>query len=144
MKDGTLRVLFNSYYLHIGCIASEDQFVEVLNTLLPESGYVYCPGISVEAYRDYFEVVRYHSKEVRCILEPPIECYEAAKCLLWHKPSYKKTAYCHPMHNSCNACKKVLQLFSLYTLGCYSFDVHLSIDTFSSQTCTVHLCVAGA
>ena len=43
---------------------SDHEFAEIVRMLLPESGYVYCPGISVVAYRDFFEVLHYHSKEV--------------------------------------------------------------------------------
>ena len=45
-------------------ISSDDDFVEAVKTILPESGYVFCPGILVVAYRDFFEVLHYHSKEV--------------------------------------------------------------------------------
>ena len=83
------------------------EFVEAVKVLLPESGYVFCPGISVVAYRDFFEVLHYHSKEIHCILEPPIERYEATDCLLWHEPAYQKTNLCHPIHDSCSSCKKV-------------------------------------
>ena len=57
------------------------------------------------AYRDFFEVLHYHSKEVHCILEPPIKANN------WHKQAYKRTKMYHPMHDSCNACKKVRTLY---------------------------------
>ena len=80
----------------IGLVTNDTEFVEAENMLLPGSGYVFCPGISVAAYRDVFKVLHYHSKEVHCILEAPFEWYEATYCLLWHKAAYQRTNLCHP------------------------------------------------
>ena len=93
-------------YIHVGLIRTEAELKEAIKVLLPESGYILCPGIPVEMYKNCLEVVRFHSK-VHCSLEPPFEHYEATSCLLWHRPPYKKTLQCHPMHNSCTSCKKV-------------------------------------
>ena len=94
--------------MYTGLIRSEVELKEAISILLPESGYVLCPGIPAELYKNCLEVVRFHSKEVHCFLEPPFERYEAIYCLLWHRPPYRKMLQCHPMHNSCTSCKKVV------------------------------------
>ena len=93
-------------YIIVGLIRTEEELKEAINVLLPESGYILCPGIPVEMYKDCLEVVRFHSKEVHCFLESPFEHYEAVSCLLWHGPPYKKILQCHPVHDSCTSCKK--------------------------------------
>ena len=50
-----------------GFVNSSEEFVEAVSTVLPQSGYVYCPGISVVAYKDYFEILHFHSYKVKCI-----------------------------------------------------------------------------
>ena len=105
-------------YIIVGLIRTEEELKEAINVLLPESGYILCPGIPVELYKDCVEVVRFHSKVVHCFLEPPFERYEAVSCLLWHRPPYKKMLHCHPIHNSCTSCKKV------YTYMCLSIWIN--------------------
>ena len=94
-------------YIIVGLIRTEEELKEAINVLLPESGYILCPGIPVEMYEDCLEVMRFHSKEVHCFLESPFERYEAVSCLLWHRPPYNNMLQCHPMHDSCTSCKKV-------------------------------------
>ena len=48
-----------------GMIRADAELLEAVHVLLPESGYVLCPGIPVDLYRYCWQVVRFHSKEVR-------------------------------------------------------------------------------
>ena len=65
--------------IRIGLIRTEAELKEAVSILLPELGYVLCPGIPVEMYKDCLEVVRFHSREVQCLLEVPYERCEATK-----------------------------------------------------------------
>lgn len=112
-------------------IRTDAELLEAVNVLLPESGYVLCPGIPMELYSDCVEVVRFHSKEVRCFLEPTCERYEATGCLLWHKPPYKKMLQCHPMHDSCTSCKKVKQHDESSCLWVISYSIFSLLQVFS-------------
>ena len=72
---GSVSVLFYWEYVRFhynsltaGLVTSDHEFVEVVRMLLPESGYVYCPGISVVAYRDFFEVLHYLARRCTALL----------------------------------------------------------------------------
>ncbi len=77
----------------------------LLDQMLPDSGYVVCPGIR---WYDqcYADDIRYSPKGLRKIAvgEKNIR-HESDKCHLWHKASNQKMTIFDRRYNLCNACK---------------------------------------
>ena len=88
-------------------IHTEEEFRSKLSLILPECGYVICPGIPVQKYEECFSVLHHHTKGVQ-VLDRPIKRYEADLCLRWHKPSNLKNPVGHDVHDVCVNCKKVI------------------------------------
>ena len=92
-----------------GSIHSNDEFNSVVRMLLPDSGYVLCPGLCASDYEDKQSVIRFQSSEVHIIREPIVR-YESNQCILWHNPSNRQLNLLHKLH-VCNECKKVSSPF---------------------------------
>ena len=102
----TSRVL----YAFLGVIHTDEELRSALSLILPDSGYVICPGIPVDRYEDCFAVLHCHTKGVQ-VLQFPVKRYEAETCMRWHKPSNLRYPVGHYLHDVCANCKKVHSTF---------------------------------
>ncbi len=66
-------------------------------------GYVLCPGLQPEFYEEQFKTAGYKRERI-VDFQLPVKRYEAANCLLWHKPSNRFAKLRH-LFNVCSKCK---------------------------------------
>ena len=78
----------------------------ILDTLLPSSGYVLCPGIR-DYDSQYGEFIRFKSKNMKIWMEP-IQRHDSTEYLLWHKPSNTRIASNSLLSNVCANCKALV------------------------------------
>ena len=95
------------HILHVGVVQTDDEFHLDLSFILPNSGFLLCPGIPVEKYEDGFAVLYTHTKGVQ-VLQHPVKRFEAEACVRWHKPSNMKTSVGHCLHDICKSCVKMV------------------------------------
>ena len=74
-----------------------------LDTLLPSSKFILCPGIR-DYEKEFGESVRFQSKNLR-VWTIPHQRHDSNQCLLWHKPSNVQLSADSPLHNCCTNCK---------------------------------------
>ena len=77
--------------------------VELLDTMLANSGYVLCPGIRSYA-ASFEEHVRFRTKNLR-VWQDPFHRHDCNTCFLWHKPSNVRLASSSPLFDCCAGCK---------------------------------------
>ena len=78
---------------------SWDKVEILLNTLLPYSGYVLCPGL-----KEYPAAVHFESKHyvhISC----PHERHQSNCCALWHVPKNRQQLTGSVLYNVCGPCK---------------------------------------
>ena len=85
------------------CEAPYSSITSKLDTLLANSGYLLCPGISNYPER-YGSVIRFNSKNLR-VWGHPHNRYDAQDCQLLHKPNNSHVTPDSPLYNACSACK---------------------------------------
>ena len=78
----------------------------ILDTLLPSSGYVLCPGIR-DYESQYGEFIRFKSKNMRIWMEP-IQRHDSTECSLWHKPGNTRSASNSLLSDVCANCKRLV------------------------------------
>ena len=79
--------------------------MNMLDTLLANSGYLLCPGIA--NYSDHFaKSIRFRPKNVREWGHPTFR-YDAHSCILWHKPNNSRISSDSPLFNACSPCKSL-------------------------------------
>ena len=70
----------------LGVVKTDDELDDLVRKLAPGSGFVYCPGVLCDAYKDFYKVIRYHSNVLKFyVITLPTEQYESKDCCLWHK-----------------------------------------------------------
>ena len=75
--------------------------------MVPGSGFVCCPGLPCEAYKDCYTVIRYHSNVLNVITQP-VDRYESKNCSLWHQPPrWSGLKDRVELKDTCTNCKKV-------------------------------------
>ena len=78
---------------------------QLLDTMLPASGYVPCPGLR-NYQAEFGEFVRFHTKNLR-EWSLPFSRYDSNTCLLWHLPNNVKQSMSSPLFNCCPNCKSL-------------------------------------
>jgi len=93
---------FSVYYQTIanGSVKSEE-FLSCLRHLLPDSGYVICPGIS-----SYPSGIRFKTKHLHEWGEP-FNHLDSDTCELWHIPNNSKQMPSSVLYNACKSCKQL-------------------------------------
>ena len=103
-----LQVLLVS--VETGVILSEQDFIQVCNSLLRSQGFVYCPGIGYQEYHNkYYSVIHFHSKQVN-LSNTPFQRVDAKNCLRWHR--LPKNATLKEQASSevlCSFCKRLVR-----------------------------------
>ena len=87
-------------------LSSEPPHTEIttqLNTLLPNSKFILCPGIR-EYGKEFGESIRFQSKNLR-VWTHPHQRHDSNQCLLWHKPSNFQLSVDSPLYGLCTNCK---------------------------------------
>ena len=54
-------------YAFLGVVHTDEELRSALSLILPDSGYVICPGIPVDRYEDCFAVLHCHTKGVQVL-----------------------------------------------------------------------------
>lgn len=91
----------------LGVFKTDDELDDLVRKLVPGSGFVCCPGLPCDAYKDCYEVIRYHSNVLN-IITLPTERYESKDCCLWHKaPRWSTFKDKVDLKDTCTNCKKV-------------------------------------
>ena len=93
-----------------GVVSSEQDFIELCNSLLRLKGFVFCPGIGYRNYNDnYYSVIRFHKKQAN-LVESPFQRVEAIDCFRWYKLPKNATLQEQASNEVlCSACKQLLR-----------------------------------
>lgn len=100
VEDGCITFDFKAFNQSIMKDTFNWEKVEAqLNSLLPFSGYVLCPGL-----KEYPSVIHFESKNYMHILCPH-ERHQSYGCALWHVPKNRQQLPCSVLYNVCEQCK---------------------------------------
>ena len=104
MTDGKVEYDFRALFQSIE--KGEFSWARVdahLNSMLPFSGFVFCPGL-----KDYPTAVHFTSKHYMAI-SAPYKRNQSDTCSLWHVPKNRKQMYGSHLFNVCDHCKSLYQ-----------------------------------
>jgi len=66
-------------------VFTEQDFIELCNNLLQSKGFVFCPGIGYQHYKDnYYSVIRFHKNDIK-FATCPFQHVDVVGCSLWYK-----------------------------------------------------------
>ena len=101
-----LQVMFSS--ISSGEIETDEDLFQVCEMLLRSNGFVFCPGISYDAYfNDFYPVIRFHCKPVN-VMECPVKCVHSKSCKRWFKlPKNASREEQASNEVLCGACKRL-------------------------------------
>jgi len=105
-KEYTLKVLGN--HLQSGMLQSEADVHELCRMMSNQSPFKFCPGIDCEHYEShYHNVIRFHTKSVRCSTDP-FQRIDSLNCKLWFKlPVNAPLADRFKKEVLCSSCKRL-------------------------------------
>ena len=94
--------------INSGEIETDEDLFQVCEILLRSNGFVFCPGISYDAYfNDFYPVIRFHCKPVN-VMECPVKCVNSKSCKRWFKLPKNATREEQASNEVlCGACKRL-------------------------------------
>ena len=96
-----LRINFQRSFKYLHGHANTADFLSYLRSLLPDSGYVICPGISNYPFNLRFKTKHLHE------WGEPFNRLDSDTCELWRVPNNSRQLPSNELYNVCKSCKQL-------------------------------------